>query len=82
MKIQHKAVADMHDGATLLVGGFGGSGLPSHLIAALVEQGAKDLTVVSNNIGAVSDGVAALNQQQSSTRKLFALSLLVHTLTI
>lgn len=55
-----KAVADIHDGATLLVGGFGGSGLPSHLIEALVEQGAKDLTVVSNNIGAVSDGVAAL----------------------
>jgi 3-oxoadipate CoA-transferase, alpha subunit len=55
-----KAVADIHDGATLLVGGFGGSGLPSHLIAALVDQGAKDLTVVSNNIGAVSEGVAAL----------------------
>jgi 3-oxoadipate CoA-transferase, alpha subunit len=55
-----KAIADIHEGATLLVGGFGGSGLPSHLIAALVEQGAKNLTVVSNNIGAVSDGVAAL----------------------
>jgi 3-oxoadipate CoA-transferase, alpha subunit len=55
-----KAIADIHDGATLLVGGFGGSGLPSHLISALVEQGAKNLTVVSNNIGAVSDGVAAL----------------------
>jgi 3-oxoadipate CoA-transferase, alpha subunit len=55
-----KAVADIHDGATLLVGGFGGSGLPSQLVAALVEQGAKNLTVVSNNIGAVSDGVAAL----------------------
>lgn len=55
-----EAVADMKDGATLLVGGFGGSGLPSQLVAALVEQGAKDLTVVSNNIGAVSDGVAAL----------------------
>lgn len=55
-----KAVADMQDGATLLVGGFGGSGLPSHLVSALVEQGAKDLTIVSNNIGAVSDGVAAL----------------------
>ncbi|MEH7253284.1 3-oxoacid CoA-transferase subunit A [Neobacillus niacini] len=55
-----KAVADIHDGATLLIGGFGGSGLPSHLIAALVKQGAKNLTVVSNNIGAVSDGVAAL----------------------
>ncbi|PAE40976.1 3-oxoacid CoA-transferase subunit A [Bacillus sp. 7884-1] len=55
-----KAIADIHNGATLLVGGFGGSGLPSHLIAVLVEQGAKNLTVVSNNIGAVSDGVAAL----------------------
>lgn len=54
------AVANMQDGSTLLVGGFGGSGLPSHLIAALREQGAKNLTVVSNNIGAVSDGVAAL----------------------
>ncbi|MFS0780168.1 3-oxoacid CoA-transferase subunit A [Bacillus sp. 1P06AnD] len=55
-----QAVADMRDGATLLVGGFGGSGLPSHLVAALTNQGAKGLTVVSNNIGAVSDGVAAL----------------------
>ncbi|AOH54395.1 3-oxoadipate CoA-transferase [Peribacillus muralis] len=55
-----KAVADMKDGATLLVGGFGGSGLPSHLVSALTERGANDLTVVSNNIGAVSDGVAAL----------------------
>ncbi len=55
-----QAVADMKDGQTLLVGGFGGSGLPSQLVAALVEQGAKNLTVVSNNIGAVSDGVAAL----------------------
>ncbi|MED1605077.1 3-oxoacid CoA-transferase subunit A [Cytobacillus kochii] len=55
-----EAVADMKDGSTLLVGGFGGSGLPSYLVAALKKQGAKDLTVVSNNIGAVSDGVAAL----------------------
>lgn len=55
-----QAIADIPDGATLLVGGFGGSGLPSQLVAALVEQGAKELTVVSNNIGAVSDGVAAL----------------------
>lgn len=56
----YEAVADMPNGATLLVGGFGGSGLPSTLVAALVQHGAKDLTVVSNNIGAVSDGVAAL----------------------
>jgi 3-oxoadipate CoA-transferase, alpha subunit len=55
-----EAVADIQDGATLLVGGFGGSGLPLNLISALTEHGAKDLTIVSNNIGAVSDGVAAL----------------------
>jgi len=55
-----EAVADIKDGATLLVGGFGGSGLPLNLISALTENGAKDLTIVSNNIGAVSDGVAAL----------------------
>ena len=34
-----QAIADMQDGATLLVGGFGGSGLPSHLVAALVQHG-------------------------------------------
>ncbi|MFJ5771102.1 3-oxoacid CoA-transferase subunit A [Psychrobacillus sp. NPDC093180] len=55
-----QSIADMQDGATLLVGGFGGSGLPLNLIAALTEKGTKDLTVVSNNIGAVSDGVASL----------------------
>ncbi|MFJ8065473.1 CoA transferase subunit A [Psychrobacillus sp. NPDC096426] len=55
-----QSIADMQDGATLLVGGFGGSGLPLNLIAALTKQGTKNLTVVSNNIGAVSDGVASL----------------------
>ncbi|WP_449366027.1 3-oxoacid CoA-transferase subunit A [Virgibacillus sediminis] len=55
-----KAVADIENGSTVLVGGFGGSGLPTELITALMEQGAKNLTVVSNNIGAVSDGVAKL----------------------
>lgn len=54
------SVADIEDGSTVLVGGFGGSGLPTELITALMKQGAKDLTVVSNNIGAVSDGVAKL----------------------
>lgn len=55
-----EAVADIHDGATVLVGGFGGSGLPTKLIAALEQQGAKDLTIVSNNIGVASEGVATL----------------------
>jgi 3-oxoadipate CoA-transferase, alpha subunit len=53
-------VADVHDGATILVGGFGGAGMPNLLIDALIEQGAKDLTVVSNNAGNGTTGLAAL----------------------
>ena len=45
------AVADIGDGSSLAVGGFGLCGIPSVLIAALHEQGAKDLDVVSNNCG-------------------------------
>lgn len=45
------AVKDIPDGAKLLVGGFGLCGIPEKLIAAILEQGSKDLTVVSNNAG-------------------------------
>lgn len=54
------AVADVADGATLLVGGFGMAGMPVALIDALVRQGATDLTVVSNNAGNGDTGLAAL----------------------
>jgi 3-oxoadipate CoA-transferase alpha subunit len=54
------AVADVPDGATVLVSGFGEVGVPNDLIDALVEQGAGDLTVVANNAGAGDRGVAAL----------------------
>ncbi|OZI42164.1 3-oxoadipate CoA-transferase [Bordetella genomosp. 5] len=54
------AVADVHDGATVLVGGFGGAGMPTELLHALIEQGARDLTVVSNNAGNHETGLAAL----------------------
>lgn len=46
-----EAVKDIPDGAKLLVGGFGLCGIPENLIAALLQQGSKDLTVVSNNAG-------------------------------
>src|SRR5690606_36341923 len=46
------AVADIPDGATLLVGGFGPPGLPTTLVGAIVRQGAKDLTIVNNNAAA------------------------------
>ncbi|GAC1328058.1 MAG: 3-oxoacid CoA-transferase subunit A [Beijerinckiaceae bacterium] len=45
------AVRGVSDGATLLISGFGGSGIPTELIRALLDQGAKDLTVVNNNAG-------------------------------
>lgn len=44
-----EAVADIHDGAAVLIGGFGGSGNPYNLIDALVRQGAKNLTIVCND---------------------------------
>ncbi|MEU8202246.1 3-oxoacid CoA-transferase subunit A [Streptosporangium sp. NPDC049046] len=55
-----EAVADIEDGSTVLVGGFGMAGMPVALIDALIEQGATDLTVVSNNAGNGDTGLAAL----------------------
>ena len=55
-----KAVADIPDGATVMIGGFGASGSPIELIHALIDQGAKDLTVVNNNTGNGEVGLAAL----------------------
>lgn len=54
------AVADVADGSTVLIGGFGMAGMPSALIDALIDQGARDLTVVSNNAGNGYTGLAAL----------------------
>jgi 3-oxoadipate CoA-transferase alpha subunit len=54
------AVADIHDGATVMIGGFGTAGMPSELIDALIAQGARDLTIVNNNAGNGDTGVAAL----------------------
>lgn len=55
-----EAVADIGDGATVMIGGFGTSGIPSELIDALIAQGARDLTVVNNNAGNGDIGIAAL----------------------
>ena len=55
-----EAVAGIPDGATVLVGGFGSAGQPVQLIEALVEGGASDLTVISNNAGNGDRGLAAL----------------------
>jgi 3-oxoadipate CoA-transferase, alpha subunit len=54
------AVADARDGATIMIGGFGTAGMPSELIDALIEHGARDLTIVNNNAGNGEIGLAAL----------------------
>lgn len=55
----HQAVADVRDGATVLVGGFGASGVPTELLCALLDQGARELTIVNNNGG---NGPVGLSQ--------------------
>lgn len=54
------AVADVKDGSVVLVSGFGGAGSPIDLLHALLDQGAKELTIVSNNAGNGHIGIAAL----------------------
>ena len=54
------AVADVPDGATVMIGGFGTAGLPDELTQALLAQGARDLTIVNNNAGNGDAGLAAL----------------------
>ena len=58
-----EAVADIFDGATILIGGFGAAGSPIELIHALIDQGASDLVVVNNNTGSGHVGLAALIEQ-------------------
>ncbi|MFM9882794.1 MAG: 3-oxoacid CoA-transferase subunit A [Burkholderiales bacterium] len=54
------ALAGIQDGATVLIGGFGGAGQPHELIDGLIEQKARDLTIVCNNAGNGETGIAAL----------------------
>ncbi len=55
-----EALADVPDGATVMIGGFGTAGLPDELTDALVAQGARDLVIVNNNAGNGERGIAAL----------------------
>ena len=54
------ALADIHDGATVMIGGFGGAGQPAELIDGLIAHGARDLVIVNNNAGNGDTGLAAL----------------------
>jgi 3-oxoadipate CoA-transferase alpha subunit len=55
-----ESVADIHDGATVMIGGFGEAGSPIELIHALIDQGATGLTIINNNTGNGEVGLAAL----------------------
>ncbi len=55
-----EAVKDIHDGATLMVGGFGLCGIPENLILALMEKGVQNLTIISNNCGIDEWGLGLL----------------------
>ena len=57
------AVAGIHDGATVMIGGFGGSGAPIELIHALIDKGPRGLTVINNNAGNGHVGIAAMIEQ-------------------
>ncbi|TCP95856.1 3-oxoadipate CoA-transferase alpha subunit [Sphingomonas sp. PP-F2F-A104-K0414] len=54
------ALADINDGASVMIGGFGTAGMPDELIDALIERGVDDLTIINNNAGNGESGVAAL----------------------
>lgn len=54
------AVADIHDGASIMVGGFGLSGIPENLLAALLRRGVRSLTMISNNAGTDDFGIGPL----------------------
>src|ERR1700691_3336345 len=62
------ALADMKDGDTLLCGGFGAVGEAFALVEAVIETGARDLTVVCNNAGSGLTGVAALLKSGRATK--------------
>lgn len=54
------AIAGIHDGAVVMIGGFGTAGMPNQLIDALIDRGTRDLTIVNNNAGNGETGLAAL----------------------
>ena len=65
-----EAVADIPDGATVMIGGFGEAGSPIELIHALIDQGARGLTVVNNNTGSGEVGLAALIKERRVARMI------------
>lgn len=65
-----KAVADIPDGSSIAVGGFGLVGIPAQLIAALRSQGASELTIISNNLGTDDFGLGLLLKDHRIARSI------------
>ena len=69
-----EAVAGIGDGATVMIGGFGGSGAPIELIHALIDRRPRGLTVINNNAGNGHVGIAAMIEQGLVARMIWAAS--------
>lgn len=69
-KSTSEAIAEIFDGATVMIGGFGEAGSPIELIHALIDHGAKNLTVVSNNTGSGHVGLAALIENRQVSKMI------------
>ena len=59
-----EAIKDIHDGASIMIGGFGEAGSPIELIHALIDKGSRNLTIISNNTGSGHVGLAALSENK------------------
>ena len=73
------AVADVFDGATVMISGFGEAGSPIELIHALIDQGAKNLCVVSNNTGNGHIGLAALIENKQVSKMICSFPRTAHS---
>jgi 3-oxoacid CoA-transferase subunit A len=67
----HQAIADIQDGATIMIGGFGLCGIPENLIQALCDKGVRNLTVISNNAGTEDFGIGLILRNQQ-VKKMIA----------
>ena len=63
-----ESVSDIHDGSTIMISGFGEAGSPIELIHALIDHGARNLTIISNNTGSGHVGLACLLYTSPSPR--------------
>lgn len=79
VKSPAEAVSGIFDGATVMISGFGEAGSPIELIHALIDQGAKDLTIVSNNTGNGHIGLAALIENRQVRKMICSFPRTAHS---